>query len=82
MAKNYEAKKGQKGFIRRRKGLSNNKVIFSLTDKELLTLENTIEDIGCTKSAFIRMALDKAISSHRKRKWREKRENGLDADTD
>ncbi len=82
MAKNYEVKKGEKGFIRRQKELSNNKVIFSLTDKELRELEETIKDIGCTKSSFIRRALKKAILSHKKKVWRQDKRKDETSDTD
>ena len=60
--------KGQKGFIRRREfSLSKNKVSTYLTDEELSDMRKIVESMGMNTADFIRLAIDKAIISHKRK---------------
>ncbi len=65
--KNKYTAKGQKGFVRRKKSLSQYRVSTYLTEAENSSMQAAMDYYCMDAATFIRMAIDKAVISQKRK---------------
>ena len=75
MSKNQYIKKGKKGIERRKEKLSSVNLSTYVTKEEAQKIDDVIEELSLSRAEFIRMAIEKAIKSHERKKKRDAKKN-------